>query len=88
MFRPDVALQDIGMPEVDGYTAARAIRQQRGSVDTCLIAITGWGQQEDKRRALEAGFDTHVTKPVDPNLLRDLLRRVAVSASPRSRVSD
>jgi signal transduction histidine kinase/ActR/RegA family two-component response regulator len=80
-FRPDVALLDIGMPEVDGYAAARAIRQQRGSVDTYLVAITGWGQQEDKRRALEAGFATHVTKPVAPNLLRDLLRR-AVRAAP------
>ena len=80
-FRPDVALLDIGMPEVNGYAAAKAIRQQRGGVDICLVAITGWGQQEDKRRALEAGFATHVTKPVDPNLLRDLLRGVVTSAS-------
>jgi signal transduction histidine kinase/ActR/RegA family two-component response regulator len=75
-FRPDVALLDIGMPEMDGYAAAAAIRQQRGGADTYLIAVTGWGQQEDKRRALEAGFATHMTKPVDPDSLRDLLRRV------------
>lgn len=80
-FRPDVALLDIGMPEMDGYSAAKAIRQQRGGVDTYLIAITGWGQQEDKRRALEAGFAAHVTKPVDPNVLRDLLRGVLMSAA-------
>jgi len=80
-FRPDVALLDIGMPEVDGYSAAKSIRQQRSGVDAYLIAITGWGQQEDKRRALEAGFAAHVTKPVDPNVLRDLLRSVMMSAA-------
>jgi signal transduction histidine kinase/ActR/RegA family two-component response regulator len=80
-FRPDVALLDIGMPEMDGYSAAKAIRQQRGGVDAYLIAITGWGQHEDKRRALEAGFAAHVTKPVDPNALRDLLRSVVVSTA-------
>jgi signal transduction histidine kinase/ActR/RegA family two-component response regulator len=80
-FRPDVALLDIGMPEVDGYCAAKAIRQQRCGVDAYLIAITGWGQQDDKRRALEAGFAAHVTKPVDPGRLRDLLRGVMMSAA-------
>jgi CheY-like chemotaxis protein len=87
-FRPDVALLDIGMPKVDGYAAAKAIRRQRGGVDTCLVAITGWGQQEDKRRALEAGFVTHLTKPVDPNLLRDLLRGVTRSDSARANESN
>jgi CheY-like chemotaxis protein len=80
-FLPDVALLDIGMPEMDGYSAARTIRQRRGGVDTYLIAITGWGQQEDRRRALEAGFAAHMTKPVDPGLLRDLLRSVVKSAA-------
>jgi signal transduction histidine kinase/ActR/RegA family two-component response regulator len=80
-FRPDVALLDIGMPEVDGYCAAKAIRQQRCGVDAYLIAITGWGQQEDKRRALEAGFAAHMTKPVDPSRLQDLLRGVIMSAA-------
>ncbi len=87
-FRPDVALLDIGMPEMDGYVAARAIRQQRFGVDIYLVAITGWGQQDDKRRALEAGFATHVTKPVDPKLLRDLLRSVVTSAAAKSGESD
>jgi CheY-like chemotaxis protein len=85
-FRPDVALLDIGMPEVDGHAAAKAIRQQRFGLDIYLVAITGWGQQEDKRRALEAGFAAHVTKPVDPNLLRDLLRGVVTSAGARTRL--
>lgn len=83
-FRPDVALLDIGMPELDGYATAREIRRQRGGVDTYLVAITGWGQQEDKRRALEAGFATHVTKPVNPDLLRDLLRSVVTTAAAKS----
>ncbi|MDE2264061.1 MAG: response regulator [Gammaproteobacteria bacterium] len=87
-FRPDVALLDIGMPEMDGYAAAKAIRQQRGGVDTYLVAITGWGQQEDKRRALEAGFATHVTKPVDPNVLRHLLRTVVTPTCTRSREAE
>ena len=80
-FRPDVVLLDIGMPEMNGYAAAKAIRQQRGGVEICMVAITGWGQQEDKLRAIEAGFTTHVTKPVDPNLLRDILRGVITSVS-------
>jgi len=87
-FRPDVALLDIGMPDVDGYEAAKAIRQQRSGVDTYLVAITGWGQQEDKLRALAAGFATHLTKPVDPNSLRDLLHRVVLPTSAKSGKSD
>ncbi|HEX8756177.1 MAG TPA: ATP-binding protein [Steroidobacteraceae bacterium] len=79
--RPDVALLDIGMPELDGYAVARAIRGQRGGVNTCLIALTGWGSQDDKRHALEAGFDTHLTKPVDPDQLRNLLRKQVRTAS-------
>lgn len=87
-FRPDLALLDIGMPEVDGYMAAKGIRQQRFGVDIYLVALTGWGQQDDKRRALEAGFATHVTKPVDPKLLRDLLRSAVTSAAAKSGESD
>jgi signal transduction histidine kinase/ActR/RegA family two-component response regulator len=85
-FRPDVALLDIGMPQVDGYAAAKVIRQQHAGRDIYLIAITGWGQQEDKLRALEAGFTTHVTKPVDPDHLRELLRKLARPAPPAGHV--
>jgi CheY-like chemotaxis protein len=62
-FRPALALLDIGMPRVNGYEAAQRIRGQQGGTDVLLIALTGWGQQEDRRRAFEAGFDHHLTKP-------------------------
>jgi len=75
-FRPDVALLDIGMPGLNGYEAARRIREQPGGWDMVLVAITGWGQEDDKRRAREAGFDHHLTKPVDPADLQKLLASV------------
>ena len=63
---PDVVLLDIGLPKIDGYEAARRIRAQRSGVDgVMLIAITGWGQEDDRRRSRDAGFDAHLTKPVD-----------------------
>jgi PAS domain S-box-containing protein len=74
--RPDVALLDIGMPKINGYEAARRIREQPWGQRMLLIAITGWGQEDDKRQALEAGFDHHVTKPVHlPDLERLLASR-------------
>jgi PAS domain S-box-containing protein len=72
-FRPDVALLDIGMPRLNGYEAARRIREQPGGKLVTLVAITGWGQEEDKRQAAEAGFDRHLTKPVDPRALEQIL---------------
>jgi PAS domain S-box-containing protein len=72
-FRPDVALLDIGMPELDGYGVARALRQEPWAASIRLVALTGWGQDEDKQRAREAGFDHHLTKPVDPKSLERLL---------------
>jgi PAS domain S-box-containing protein len=69
--RPDVALLDIGMPNLNGYDAARRIRAMSGGATLRLIALTGWGQEEDRRSALEAGFDEHCTKPIEmPALLR------------------
>jgi CheY-like chemotaxis protein len=76
LFRPQVALLDIGMPEMDGYDTAQALRQQRGGAEICLIAITGRGQEADKRRTDAAGFVAHLTKPVDSNSLRKLLSQV------------
>jgi CheY-like chemotaxis protein len=70
---PDVALLDIGMPNLNGYEAARAIRQLQGGKAMLLVALTGWGQDEDKRQAREAGFDHHLTKPADPNALAKIL---------------
>jgi signal transduction histidine kinase len=72
-FRPDLIIMDLGMPRMNGYDAARAIRAGAGGSEPVIIALTGWGQPEDQRRSLEAGFDRHLTKPVDPNLLRSLL---------------
>jgi CheY-like chemotaxis protein len=67
-FRPTIAFLDIGMPRMDGYEAARRIRTLLGD-RVVLIALTGWGQDEDKRRAREAGFDRHLTKPPEPEML-------------------
>jgi PAS domain S-box-containing protein len=72
-FLPDVVLLDIGMPRMNGYQAAQHIRQQPWGQKMVLIALTGWGQAEDKQRAAEAGFHHHLTKPVEPTELEQLL---------------
>jgi len=71
-FQPDVVLLDIGMPKLNGYDSARRIREQRGQ-NVLLIAVTGWGQDDDRRRSAEAGFDHHLTKPVSVGALKKLL---------------
>jgi CheY-like chemotaxis protein len=71
-FRPDVVLLDIGLPDINGYEVARSIRTLPDLPQPRLIALTGWGQQEDKRLAEQAGFDEHWTKPVDPDRLQGL----------------
>jgi PAS domain S-box-containing protein len=73
-FRPGVILLDIGLPKLNGYEACRRLREQAWGKDVVIIAVTGWGQEEDRRRSLEAGFDHHLVKPVDP---QDLLRLLA-----------
>jgi CheY-like chemotaxis protein len=72
-FRPNVGLLDIGMPDISGYEVARALRQEPWATHLQLIALTGWGQDDDRRRALEAGFDHHMTKPIDPDQLATLI---------------
>jgi CheY-like chemotaxis protein/two-component sensor histidine kinase len=72
-YRPRAAVLDIGMPLVNGYEAAKRLRDALGDALT-LIAATGWGQEADRRRAAEAGFDHHLTKPVDPQALNEILR--------------
>ncbi|HYL87306.1 MAG TPA: response regulator [Burkholderiales bacterium] len=72
-FDPDVALIDIGMPGMNGYDAAREIRQEFGKARPKLVAITGWKQSSDRILAKLAGFDHHVPKPFDPAALLDLI---------------
>jgi signal transduction histidine kinase/CheY-like chemotaxis protein len=79
---PDVVLLDIGMPKLDGYEVARRIRAEPWGKRTVLIALTGWGQDEDRRRSREVGFDSHLVKPLDPEALSTLLARL-----PRSQES-
>jgi signal transduction histidine kinase len=71
-FHPDIVILDIGMPGLDGYETCRRIREEFGS-SLVVVALTGWGQERDKHRALQAGFDVHLTKPADPTLLEGLL---------------
>ena len=72
-YTPAVVLLDIGMPGMDGYEVARRVREKPGLQDILLVALTGWGQEEDRRRSNQAGFDRHLVKPVDPEVLHGLL---------------
>jgi PAS domain S-box-containing protein len=72
-YQPDIIVLDIGLPGISGYEVARQLRQQPRFRETRLIAMTGYGQEEDFRRSMDAGFDQHVTKPVDPDDLQRLL---------------
>ncbi len=72
-FKPDTVLLDIGLPEMDGYEVARRIRATPGHAGVLLIAVTGWGQEQDLRRSLAAGFDHHFVKPLDIDKLGELL---------------
>ena len=80
-FRPDLILLDIGMPRLNGYDTARRVREQPWGKAVTLIALTGWGQEEDRRRSAEAGFDTHVVKPVEPAVLETLLADLQMTLS-------
>jgi CheY-like chemotaxis protein len=71
--RPDVGIFDIGMPDLNGYELAERIRHEAWGKGMTLIALTGWGQESDRRRAQLAGFDHHLTKPIDPDQLEALL---------------
>jgi CheY-like chemotaxis protein len=72
-FEPDMALIDIGMPRCDGYETVAGIRAQEAGKHAILVAVTGWSRDEDKRRAYDAGFDLHVTKPMRLETLKELL---------------
>ena len=72
-FEPHIVFLDVGMPGMNGYEACRRIRRLSSQTPILIVAVTGWGQDQDKKRALDAGFDFHLTKPVDPAALTDLL---------------
>jgi CheY-like chemotaxis protein len=76
-FNPQVALLDIGMPKLNGYEACRHIRALPGGSAMTVVAVTGWGQADDRRRSQEAGFDQHLVKPVDPSALVELIASLA-----------
>jgi CheY-like chemotaxis protein len=76
--RPDVILMDIGLPGLSGYDAARRIRTDCKDTPMLIIALTGWGQEQDRKRSVDAGIDHHLVKPLD----LDKLRRILASAPP------
>jgi CheY-like chemotaxis protein len=81
-FRPDVAVLDIAMPKLDGYDAARMIREQPWGKRIFLIALSGWGQHLDRQRTKEAGFDTHLTKPARYETLVEILNQLPTDGAP------
>jgi CheY-like chemotaxis protein len=74
---PDLVISDIGLPGLDGWEVARALRANKATADVKLIALTGYGRDEDRRRAAEVGFDAFLTKPADPDLLQEILARLS-----------
>jgi CheY-like chemotaxis protein len=95
-FAPDVVFTDIGLPVMNGYALVRALRELPEFANVHFAAVTGWGQDEDRRKAREAGFDSHFTKPLSPAVLEELLAGIAQRArsgrqavtTPRTRASD
>jgi DNA-binding response OmpR family regulator len=81
-FKPDIVLLDIGLADMNGYDVARAIRALPGMEKVFLVAITGWGSAEDRRRSMSAGIDEHLTKPVDISMIELLLATLWSRSSP------
>jgi two-component system CheB/CheR fusion protein len=75
-FHPEIILLDIGLPRMDGYEVARRLRAQARGREFILAAVTGYGHNEDRLRAQEAGFDHHLVKPVDPEVLRQVIATI------------
>jgi CheY-like chemotaxis protein len=80
-FHPEVVLLDIGLPGLNGYEVARRMRQESWGKAAMLVAVTGWGQSEDRQRSKDAGFDAHMVKPVD----HDFLEKILAQESPAIR---
>jgi CheY-like chemotaxis protein len=95
-FAPDLVLLDVGLPVMNGYAVARALRELPDFAAVHIAAVTGWGQEEDRRKAREAGFDSHFTKPLSPDMLHDLLATIehriltgrGADDTPRTRLTD
>jgi len=79
--RPEIVILDIGLPDMDGYEVARRLRAQPALRDTRLIALTGWGQEKDRKRSRDAGFADHLVKPVDPATLDRIVREAVPEAA-------
>jgi signal transduction histidine kinase len=86
--RFDVVFLDLGMPGVDGYEVSRRVRQELGQGCVFLVALTGYGQEEDRRRTREAGFDLHLVKPADPEVLQELLTQLPRPVQASESISD
>jgi len=84
-FRPDVVLLDIGLPRMNGYEVCRRLRQEPWGREMTIVALTGWGQEEDRNRSKEAGFDMHMVKPVDFDALLQLLGSVPSKSDAQAR---
>ena len=82
MFRPAIVLLDLGLPDLDGYEVACRIRALPWGGDVKVIAISGWGRDEDRQRSAATGFDRHLIKPVDPDLLLSIIRDTVVNEEP------
>ncbi len=88
-FHPQLVLLDIGMPGMDGYEVCRRLRHESALTKATVVALTGWGQDEDRRRSHEAGFDHHIVKPVEPSALQRLLDDLPADTQPPGpRLSD
>jgi CheY-like chemotaxis protein len=81
-FQPHLILLDIGLPGLDGYKVARRLREQTDTKDAVLVAVTGYGQPEDRQRSKEAGFDYHLVKPISVDEVQTIVG--AVANAPRS----
>jgi CheY-like chemotaxis protein len=80
LYKPQVILLDVGLPRLNGFDAARRIRESDYGKNVVLVALTGWGHAEDRRRSKEAGFDHHLVKPADPSELDIVLESIAVTS--------
>ncbi|MBX6314789.1 MAG: response regulator, partial [Isosphaeraceae bacterium] len=81
-YQPDVVLLDIGLPGMDGYEVAKRLRKDTACRDCVIIAVSGYGQEDDRRRSREAGFNHHLIKPIDPNALLTLLNKAPTGSTP------